>query len=534
MTEPMPNAPAGLIEKLTMGQTSSANRNAPPRGFLSEGSRNIDLARIAGFLRGQHGLGEKQLEVALLSLNAMGLSPLPEDEVASIARSISNYPPGTRVEYDDGPLAKLLAPIVAETSCRTPATGWLRYDGKRWTNDPEGAHAKEQIKNRLEKFYQEAVSSGDLETIKVARTLRTASKIKKVFDLVSTDPRVFRDFRDFDQQEAEINLANGTLCLSGLSLRPHLPTDCITRLADVEFEPAAKCPEFARFLSATLSDELRDFVLRLFGYTLLGNPKEQVFIIFHGPGSNGKSTLVDVIASVLGDYSTNVEPSSFIRQKNAGVRDDLARLKGARMVATSELTTGEILDAALVKRMTGGDVITARALYKEHFEFRPQFVIFMTTNAMPVIDGGDRALARRLIMVPFTNVISAEQRDPDLPAKIRSEKSGILNLLIEGLTSYRKAGLSAPKGVTDDVARYVASSDLIQAFLDDQCSLGDGEKTAAMLLYNAYQGWCIGNGTKPLSQPIFKQEITKRTGIIQRRTSKGLEWPGVSLRTRQP
>ncbi len=204
------------------------------------------------------------------------------------------------------------------------------------------------------------------------------------------------------------------------------------------------------------------------------------------------------------------------------------------MVATSELTTGEILDAALVKRMTGGDVITARALYKEHFEFRPQFVIFMTTNAMPVIDGGDRALARRLIMVPFTNVISAEQRDPDLPAKIRSEKSGILNLLIEGLTSYRKAGLSAPKGVTDDVARYVASSDLIQAFLDDQCSLGDGEKTAAMLLYNAYQGWCIGNGTKPLSQPIFKQEITKRTGIIQRRTSKGLEWPGVGLRTRQP
>ncbi len=353
-----------------------------------------------------------------------------------------------RVEYDDGPLAKLLAPFVAETSCRTPATGWLRFDGRRWANDPEGAHAREQIKTRLENLYQVALSGGDLDIIKQARSLRSAGKIKKVFDLVSTDPSVSRDFHDFDQQEVEINLANGTLCLSGFSLRPHSPVDCITKLAEVDYDPDATCPEFDRFLSSTLPEELRNFVLRLFGYSLLGYPKEQVFTIFHGPGSNGKSTLVDAVASVLGDYSTNVEPSSFIRQKNAGVRDDLARLKGARMVATSELATGEILDAALVKRMTGGDVITARALYKEHFEFRPQFVIFMTTNAMPVIDGGDTALARRLVMVPFTNVVTAPQRDPDLPAKIRSEKSGILNRLLEGLTDYRKYGLCIPTNVT--------------------------------------------------------------------------------------
>ena len=107
------------------------------------------------------------------------------------------------------------------------------------------------------------------------------------------------------------------------------------------------------------------------------------------------------------------------------------------MVATSELAIGKILDVALVKRMTGGDMITARALYKEHFEFRPQFVMLMTTNALPVIDGGNKALARRLVMVPFNNVISTSQRDPDLPAKIRSETSGILNRLLEGLTSYQ-------------------------------------------------------------------------------------------------
>ncbi|SFF27690.1 putative DNA primase/helicase [Sulfitobacter brevis] len=533
MTEPMPKAPAGLIAKLTARRVVSANLNTPPKKFLSEGSRNNDLARIAGFLRGQHGLDGEQLAVALSSLNAVGISPLPEGEVASIARSISNYPAQTRVEYDDGPLAKVLAPFVAETSCRTPATGWLRFDGKRWANDPEGAHAREQIRTRLEQIYQDAVSSGDLEIVKQARGLRTATKIRKVFDLVSTDPKIFRDFGDFDQQESEINLANGTLCLLERSLRTHSPTDCITRLADVEFDPDATCPEFDKFLAAVLPEELRNFVLRLCGYTLLGNPKEQIFTIFHGPGSNGKSTLVDVVASVLGDYSTNVEPSSFIRQKNAGVRDDLARLKGARMVGTSELATGEILDAALVKRMTGGDTITARALYREHFEFRPQFVIFMTTNAMPVIDGGDIALARRLVTVPFNNTISAGQRDPNLPTKIRAEKSGILNRLIEGLAAYQRTGLEIPKQIADEVNKYVASSDLIRGFLDDMCRIGEDETTPARHLYNAYQGWSVSSGTKPLSQPIFKQEVTKRTGIQQRRTNKGQEWPGVGMRPPQ-
>ena len=521
--------PVWVINKLTSAP-KSANQNFNPTEFLAEGSRNNKLASIAGFLRRNHELDSEQLHTALSSLNAISASPLSENEVAGIAQSISKYPAQTRVEYDDGPLAKRLAPLVAATSCRTPATGWLHFDGKRWTNDPEGAYAKEQIKTRLENLYQIALSGGDLDQVKQARCLRTATKIKKVFDLVSTDPKIFRDFHDFDQGWSEINLENGILQLSDFTLRPHSAAANFTKLAQVAYDPDAVCPEFDRFLSVTLSKEIRDFVLRLFGYALLGDPKEQIFTIFHGHGSNGKSTLVDVIANVFGDYSTNVEPSSFIKQKNAGVRDDIARLKGARMVATSELAIGEILDAALVKRMTGGDMITARALYKEHFEFRPQFVMFMTTNALPVIDGGDKALARRLVMVPFNNVISASQRDPDLPAKIRSETSGIFNRLLAGLTSYRKTGLNIPKEVANEAAKYVASSDLIQSFLDDQCTIEEGVKVSAQQLYQTYQFWSGCNGTRPMSQPIFKQEIIKHTGIQQQRTNKGLEWPGVSLR----
>lgn len=366
--------------------------------------------------------------------------------------------------------------------------------------------------------------------MKLARSLRSAGKIKKVYDLVSTDPSIFRDIQDFDQRDTEINLHNGTLCLVDLSLRPHSQSDNIRKLAGVEYDPKATCPEFDKFIATTLPEDLREFALRLFGYALLGNPKEQIFTIFHGPGSNGKSTLVDVFSDVFGDYSRNVEPSTFIKQRNNNVRDDLARLNGTRMVATSELATGEILDAALIKRITGGDVITARALYKDLFDFKPKFVMFMTTNALPVIDGGDKALARRLVMVPFRNVVSNTKRDSDLPAKLKSEASGIFNRLLEGLAAYRKNSLKIPQAVIDDVENYVGASDLIQAFLDDKCLLEPDSQTAASSLYRSYQHWASAGGTKPVSQPIFKIEITKRTEIEQKRTSKNKIWPGIGMR----
>ena len=137
--------PINLVEKMVQKKVIPANQNKPPRAFLPEGSRNINMARIAGYFRGQHSLDEFQLKTILSTINQLGAEPLPEYEVEGIAQSISKYPANDRVEYDDGPLAGLLAPLIAETSCRTPATGWLRFDGRRWIDDPEGAHAKEQI-----------------------------------------------------------------------------------------------------------------------------------------------------------------------------------------------------------------------------------------------------------------------------------------------------------------------------------------------------------------------------------------------------
>ncbi|WP_138933934.1 phage/plasmid primase, P4 family [Roseovarius arcticus] len=528
MLNQIPLPPQKLIDKLASKKLVAANTNSAPTRPLSAGSRNNSLTSMAGFLRAHHGYDADQLYAALLALNATASYPLPDDEVWGIARSISGYEAGTKIEYDDVPLSNLVALKIAGTSCQTSTTGWMRFDGARWVDDPKGAHAKEQTKRFLEELASAAKKSGDIDAMKSAKQLLSAPKVNRVFDLLSTDPNIMRSFGDFDRSVGELNLLNGTLGLEDHELRPHSANDNSTKLAGVAYDPVAICPVFDSFMASALSQETQRFALRLFGYALLGNPKEQVFAIFHGPGRNGKSTLIDIIAYILDDYACNAEPSTFIRQKNAGIRNDLARLKGARMVATSELATGEILDTALIKRITGGDIISARALYKEHFEFKPECVMFMATNALPVVDGGDQALGRRLILLPFEKVVPEDDCDRDLPAKLRVEGSGILNRLLQGLKDYQAFGLNIPETIKQEAARYMVSSDMIQSFIEDECVLDPEGSVTASRLYSKYQRWSQSNGTKAISQPIFKSEIVKRTRIQQTRTNKGKVWPGIS------
>ena len=181
---------------------------------------------------------------------------------------------------------------------------------------------------------------------------------------------------------------------------------------------------------------------------------------------------------------------------------------------------------------TGGDIITARALYKEYFEFQPAFVVFMTTNALPVIDGADAALGRRVVLVPFRNVIGEEDRDKGLPAKLRAEASGIFNRLLQGLADYRRVGLAIPEDLKAEAADYTETSDMIAAFLVAEYDTAPGENVGARLLYMTYQQWCGENGLRPMSQPQFRPEMIKKLGYAPKKTNAGAIWPG--LRGRKP
>lgn len=529
----IPAAPAALVGELTktIVKISPANSNYPPVGFMREGTRNETLASIAGTAR-RKGASQHEIATILHAINRNSGNPIADEEVEQVATSIARYEPASEeVAFDDVPLSREVAQRLSAKFCATTSNGWMYFDGKKWKCDGASARVQEAVKNLLQDFYRTVVASGDVERIKNAKSLLTASRVKRIIDLIASAPEIVGDMEEFDQAGPLLNLQNGVLDLNTLELREHDPELRLTKLAGVAFDPEAKCPTFDRFLDEIMPKEMQSFVMRLFGYALVGQPDRQIFTIFHGVGSNGKSTLVDIVQHVFGDYARSAEPSTFIKQKNERVRDDLARLRGARMVATSELATGEILDAALVKRLTGGDTITARALYKDSFEFKPQFTLFMVTNALPVIDGGDAALARRLILVPFNAVI--QDRDPRLSQRLREEVDGIFNRILKGLADYRQNGLNVPEVVRHAASSYAAASDLITAFLEDRCVLADELNVSASVLYEAYRCWCAGNGVKSLAQPTFRQEVTKRTAITSKRTNSGVVWPGLGLRPRQ-
>lgn len=525
-----PIAPLWLIDRLSTLGHHPANTNAAPIGFMTEGSRNNHLASLAGYLRKSRGLDEAGLFAAINAVNGTSSVPMDEAEVRSIARSIAKYPAGGSLVMLDLPLSRQIAGSIAPQCRHVPELGWMAWDGARWRTDTKGGRSREFVKQALESLFEGVKATGELDQIKTARSLLSASRVNAVMGLIESDACLRAYASDFDVDENLINLANGTFDLVDSVLIHHDSNDMLTKVAHAGFDPDAHCPNFDKLLRTTLPDDHQAFVLRLFGYALLGVPAEQVFAIFVGRGANGKSTLLNAVAYTLGDYSTNVEPSSFIKQKGEHIRNDLARLKGARLVSTSELATGEILDAALVKRFTGGDTITARSLYKEHFEFTAKFVVFMTTNALPVIDGGDAALARRLTMVPFHTVLPEGSRDKDLPEKLRLESAGIFNRLLEGLSEYRSIGLAVPEDLKATAEDYCSSSDMLANFFAEICERDPSASLRAQAFYDRYHGWCSQTGIRPMSQPQFRQEMIKRLNISPKKTNSGQMWPGLRLR----
>ena len=188
-------------------------------------------------------------------------------------------------------------------------------------------------------------------------------------------------------------------------------------MAPVTFDPDAACPLWDEFLDRIFDRDtlLIDFFQRAVGYSLTGDTSEQCWFLCHGTGANGKSTALETVRAMLGDYGQQADPAAFLVKRGDGPSNDIARMKGARLVSAIEIGEGRRLAEALVKQMTGGDTLTARLLYHEHFEFKPAFKLWMAANHKPVIRGTDLAVWRRVRLVPFTVMIPEPERDKQLP-----------------------------------------------------------------------------------------------------------------------
>jgi len=230
---------------------------------------------------------------------------------------------------------------------------------------------------------------------------------------------------------------------------------------------------------------------------------EEILAFLHGPGATGKTTAVEAIKATLGDYASTSDFETFLaRRGDGGVRNDVARLAGARMVVSVEVDDGKRLAEGLIKQITGGDKIAARYLHKEFFEFEPQFTLWLCANARPRAHASDDALWRRILQVPFTEVIPTDQRDPELKRSLRTdpaEQTAILAWLVRGCLEWQRQGLNVPERVRNYTEEYRRENDPLAEWIEDRCELDTDHWTASRELRESYENWCDSAGIDPLS-----------------------------------
>lgn len=433
------------------------------------------------------------------------LAPLTPDDVDELA--------GLVKPFTDDANALRFTKTHADVLRYVPEWGiWLRWDGTRWERDKKRT-VIELARGVARSIYHDALmTAGDdhKAAMKWATTSAGAPRIHAMVDLARSSHGVPVLAHELDADPWLLNVANGTLNLHTGELRAHAQGDLITKRAGCAYVPDAEAPRFAAFLEQVLPDpEVRRFVQAYAGYCLTGVTSEQILLFAHGVGANGKTTLIQALLHVLGEYAKQAEPDLLLARDNAhptGVAD----LQGARLVVSSEIEDGRRLAEATVKQLTGSDRVKARYMRQDFFEFDPTHKLLIATNHKPAVRGTDHAIWRRIRLVPFDVVVDRHDQDPYLQERLRAEAEGILAWAVEGCRIWQDEGLPVPAAIVAATEEYRAEEDRVGAFIAERCELGATYSESASALYKAYSTWAEAGGEGVLSQKRFGGQIKER------------------------
>ena len=545
-------APAWLMELATK-KRNSPGQTTEDTPSIARGKRNATLASLAGTMRCR-GMPEEAIEAALLEVNRRQCSPpLAETDVRQLAQSIALYEPvfqlgqsastvasGILNLTDVGNAERLVAEYGRDIRFNVITKNWHVWDGRCWQLDIGEIRLRQLAKATVRNIYAEAANEPDDKQreriVSHARRSESDRAIAAMISLAQAERDIATTPNDFDRDPWLLNLPNGTLNLKTGLLQQHNRDDMLTRIATVEYDPGAFCPQWQSFLTRIFNgnNDLISYVQRALGYSMTGDTGERVLFFCYGTGANGKTQLLTAVRSVLGPYAGQTSPATFVVQKNqnqTGPNEAIAALHNVHLVTATETEGTQRLAVALLKQATGGEDLWHEKKWQHGFSFKPRFKLWLSGNYEPIITDNTDSIWDRLNKIPFVSRIPKQEQIRDYGLWLaREHGSAILTWLVNGCQDWLKQGLRPPSEVINATQAYRDSQDILREFLAEECVLDPDAATITVAdLYKHYQSWCAENGSFCLGKITFNTKLREKELVTFRGARNKETWRGIRL-----
>jgi putative DNA primase/helicase len=496
-------------------------RERAPQDFadgIHQAVRTARMASVAALVKRDEALTERT-----------GATVVTSDQGAEAAKVL-----GALVEKYGESDAMNAHALVAWTEGRikfAPGLGFYVWNGRVWER------SEVKVRQEVHRMGAALVLAGKLPE---SRGFTMTTRIDALLTELRSVPNVHVSVDQFDAQRHLLNFRNGTVDLRSGIMKPHDRADMMTYCLDLDYRPDAKCTRWECFLAEIFPNhpDLPAYMQRLVGYGITGSTDEQCFAVLWGKGANGKSVFTETLTTVFKTITQTTGFATFEEKSSGGIPNDLAALRGARLVMASEGNSGKPMDEGVLKKVTGKESVTARFLRQEFFTFFPTFLILLATNHKPKFRGQDDGLWRRVKLIPFQRWFAPHERDYDLDRKLSAEAEGIAAWAVRGAVEWYARGLQDPHVITEETREYRETSDALAGFFPGVLEqTGDSSPMSGAEAYNAYQSWCEEEGLtskdvwsrKAFYEAMSERGVSKRKGRLT--GYQGIILEGVRLAT---
>ena len=461
---------------------------------------------------------------------------------ADILNKLHEVKPELAYQHNDKGFGELFADLFVDT-CRFNVTAkeWYVYDGKKWIEDTGGmiAHSKaKQLYDALLR-YSTTIEDDVLKRNYIDISNKYGSLNKRETMIKDARDKYFITQETLDGSTKFFNCQNGTLNLDTFEFTEHNSNDLLSKISNVIYNRNAESQDWKKFINEVMQGDVEkiNYIQKVLGYSLTADTSlETCFILYGATTRNGKSTLVETIAYLMGNssgYALNMQPQTLAQKQNTDSRQasgDIARLKGCRFLNASEPPKRMMFDVALLKTLLGRDSITARHLHQREFEFIPCFKLFINTNYLPLITDDTLFTSGRINVITFDKHFPEKEQDKCLKNRLKQEKnlSGIFNWLLEGLKKFKSEGATLPEAIINANAEYRSNSDKVGNFITE-CLERTENNTKASNIYKRYSRWCEDNGFGVENKSNFFDELKAKNILARSGTVDGETYKNVVL-----